>query len=236
MSFFVVFPRCGVVQLAYNESYGIEIDDPTGHPVLPNNFVSRVPQRVLTPACFRSTAHHTCHSNNEENVFVASLHHRPARNKKNFKQVSMASILCQKQRCPCAFFGSKWSMGGRNRAQHHSSLPTWMPSIPGFFGNIDYLNLQSSPQTGHLRCQPNPLHGLEHGNLQRCRVLQKWCPWVQTKSTTGAMNSIHSSFGKIISPINHHPPMKKTVTKRRRTFCPFLPKCSPYSWWQPEIR
>ena len=40
------------------------------------------------------------------------------REKKNFKQVSRASIPCQKQQCPCAFFWSKCLGGERTGAQH----------------------------------------------------------------------------------------------------------------------
>ena len=122
-----VFPSCGVVQLAYNESYGIEIDHPTGHPLLPNNFVSRVLQRVLTPACFRSTAHHTCHSNNEETVFCSIIASPPGEEQKTSNRSVWPVFFAKNNDARVPFFWEANGLwGGRNRAQHHSSLRTWI--------------------------------------------------------------------------------------------------------------
>lgn len=168
-----VFPSCGVIQLAYMNPMELKLTIQLGTPCSQITSFQGFPKGCWLRLAFEALPTIPVIPTMRKLFFVESLHHHPGRNKKNFKQVSMASILCQKQRCPCAFFGSKWSMGGRNRAQHHSSLPTWIPqdlglqwqhtsgsknnsiwlSIPAFFDNIDYLNLQSSPQTGHLRCQ-----------------------------------------------------------------------------------
>lgn len=134
-----VFPSCGVIQLAYMNPMELKLIIQLGSPCSQITSFQGFPKGCWLRLAFEALPTIPVIATMRKLFFVASLHHRPR--KKNFKQVSMASILCQKQRCPCAFSWEAHGLRGCiTQAYQLGSCKIW-----GCSGSPHLaLNLQSS--------------------------------------------------------------------------------------------